>query len=130
MGQTMKICYVAGPYSATSFSEVHLNIWHARKYAIEIWESGAAAICPHLNTFHFEEDTDLTQQDFYDGDNALLARSDAVFLIPGWERSKGAKMEKEFAEQRGIPVFFSLDLLRDWLRRSEADELAAKGATE
>ncbi len=35
----------------------------------------------------------------------MLLASDGVFLLPGWETSAGAKIEKALAEYAGIPVF-------------------------
>lgn len=45
---------------------------------------------------------------------AWLEVSDALLLAPGWEHSKGAVEEYEFAQQRMIPTFTSLAALLGW----------------
>jgi hypothetical protein len=48
------LTYVAGPYSADTPKGIDENIKRAKDYAIQIWEIGMTAICPHLNTMNFE----------------------------------------------------------------------------
>ena len=111
-----RVVYVAGPYSAPTHTGIAANILAARECAMKVWQAGAAAICPHLNTHsHFEVDSGLTYQDYMDGDFEILKKCDAVFMMPTWEQSKGAKMEHEFARQHFIPILFSLDTLKSWL---------------
>jgi hypothetical protein len=65
---------------------------------------------PHLNTAHFEVDCpEVPNEDWIDGDIAILrllprARA-AVLLLPGWEQSKGARLERDWAIHLNLEVF-------------------------
>ncbi len=37
----------------------------------------------------------------------LLELSDAIYMLPGWEASKGARIEKRHAEQLRMSVYYS-----------------------
>jgi intein/homing endonuclease len=100
------LVYIAGKYRG----DVDANIAAARKVAIELWEMGHVAICPHLNTAHFEQDCHVTDGVYLSGDLDILARCDAVVMVPGWQESVGARDEYDFAEYRGIPIYQYPDL--------------------
>lgn len=95
------IIYLAGKYTG----DVDRNIADARKVAVACWEKGYATICPHLNTSHFEIDCGATYEDYMKGDMEILLRCDAIVMLPGWEDSPGARMERECAIQYGTPVY-------------------------
>ena len=97
------IVYISGPYTIGNIDE---NIQKARKVAIEVWESGNVALCPHLNTAHFELDCKCSYDDYLDGDLALLGRCDSILMMEGWEDSNGAKAEKKWAKGLGIPIYY------------------------
>ena len=46
-------------------------------------------------------------EDYIAVSHAMLERCDAVFLLPNWGVSAGAKKEKAWAEKRGLRVFDS-----------------------
>ena len=100
------LVYIAGPYSAKSPREVDRNIEHARRMAVRCWAECHAVVCPHLNTYHFEREPDLVGVDFVKGDLRILARCDALVLLPAWMDSEGAKKELAVAEAIGLDVFF------------------------
>lgn len=98
-----KVVYVAGPFRAANQWQQFQNIRRAETLAFEVWRLGAVAICPHLNTAHFQDA--LPDKVWLDGDLEIVRRCDAVVLVAGWERSQGAKLEKQLAHELGIPVF-------------------------
>ncbi len=100
------LLYISGRYSAATLAERQENIAKARACAGELWTRGHAVICPHLNTANFEDDFPAIDYDAYiAGDLLLVERCDAVVMLPGWEQSKGAKIERTHAEKEGIPVY-------------------------
>jgi len=100
------LVYVSGKYTG----DVDANIGAARAVAIRLWEMGHAVLCPHLNTQHFEIDCQVTYDQYIEGDLNMVARCDAMVMVNGWEASKGAKIEKEYAEKLGIPIFYENNL--------------------
>lgn len=35
----------------------------------------------------------------------MVFKANAIIMLPGWERSKGACIERQIAQERGIPIF-------------------------
>jgi hypothetical protein len=100
------IVYVAGPYRADTPEGVTKNIENARIVGIDLWERGFTVIVPHLNTAHFEDDCACEDDEYLRGDLEILARCDAMVVLPGYENSSGTKNEIAFAQERGIPISF------------------------
>lgn len=112
----MKVVYLAGPYRSETEYGVHQNIQNAEPIALEIWRLGAVCICPQKNTAYFGGV--LPDNIWLEGDKELIRRSDALFMLNGWENSKGATSEKTFAEKLDIPVFEDIKAIRDWICQS------------
>lgn len=109
----MRVVYVAGPFRGKSHWEIHENIRNAERLALEVWRSGAAALCPHTNTIHFQ---DVAPDNVWlEGDLAMLERCDGIIMTPDWTRSTGARAEHTHAKNKGIPVFYTIDELKLWL---------------
>lgn len=98
-----KVVYTGGPFTADTVYGERLNIRNAEAWALAIWKAGHVALCPHMNTANFSGE--MKADDFIRGDLELLARCDAILLLPGWERSRGTLIELKVATLLGIPVY-------------------------
>jgi hypothetical protein len=105
----MKLAYVAGPYRSTDGMEQD-NIIEAAAYALALWETGYAVICPHLNA----PDSDGTIDDsvWLEGDLVMLRRCDLIVPTKRAHESEGARAELAEARRLGIPVVSLADAIR------------------
>jgi hypothetical protein len=126
---SIKIIYIAGPFSAPTAWGIEQNVRRAESIAAEVVKLGAMPLCPHANTRFFHGFA--SDEFFIEGTMELLRRCDAVALTPDWRCSQGARGEEIEARRLGLPVFDwstgaggSWDL-RAWLLECKA---AAGGA--
>lgn len=91
----MKVVFVSGAYRGN----VTENIEKARQVAIKLWQMGYVALCPHMNTAHFDGICDDSV--WLAGDIELLKRCDAISMVDNWQHSEGAKIEYEIALNLG-----------------------------
>ncbi len=107
----MKVIYLAGPFRGKDHWVIWQNVNHAAALALDVWKAGYACVCPHMNTFCFQDAA--PDHVWLDGDLAILAKCDALLLTDNWERSTGARAELDFALNQQIPAFFTLDSLKE-----------------
>lgn len=112
----MTVVYIAGPFRGPDAYAIHQHICRAEALALKVWRLGAAAICPHLNTAHFQGA--LPDQVWLEGDLAILRRCDVVLTLPDWTRSAGARAEVRAAREWAIPVLADLAELGLWLHEA------------
>lgn len=110
----MKRVYVAGAYSADNVLDCLRNIGKGEEYSTIIFNMGFAPFCPwHDKDFIIRNwNADYTVQQFYDFCIAWLEVSQYMFLVPGWENSKGTLKEIDIAKRLSIPIFETFDDLR------------------
>jgi hypothetical protein len=116
----MKRAYVAGPYRGPTWNDVERNIHEAREIAVALWQMGFSALCPHLNTAHF--DGLAPDEVWLEGDLEWLRVSDLVVMHPRWRQSDGATRERQEANSLLIPVYY-------WPEDQEALEACARSST-
>ena len=85
-----KLVYISGKYSGLPL-EIEDNINLASKYAKKYIKAGYSVHCPHMNTAHF--DGLVQYKDFILMDLEILNRCDIIVMIPGWKKSRGARIE-------------------------------------
>jgi len=113
MGRTR--VYVAGAYSSDNVMGVLENMRKGMRISTDVLVAGYAPFCPWLDyqfNLMLRDNESLTINDFYEYSMSWLDVSDVVLVVPGWENSKGTITEIERAEQQGIPVYYSLELLK------------------
>ena len=49
---------------------------------------------------------DYTHEEYMTIDLALLKTCDTIFMLKGWENSKGANMEHDFAKEAGYNILY------------------------
>lgn len=112
------LVYVAGPYRAATAFAREENIFEAKKVGAQLAAHGFMPVIPHANTAHFDG---LGSDEFFlEGTLELMRRCDAVFLMPSWQRSSGARAEKAEAENMSIPCVESVEDLQRLLTEMEA----------
>jgi hypothetical protein len=108
--------YIAGPYCSDSVIGGLNNIRNGLRAATELMMAGYSPYCPFtdfLFCLQLRENETLSLDDYYNASIEWLYVSDAVLVLPGYEKSKGVLHEIEKALLRNIPVFYSIgDLQR------------------
>lgn len=101
----MKLIYVAGKYRGKTINETYENIQVARQASTELWQKGYAVLCPHTNTSFM--DGLVPDDTFLQGTMEILRRCDAIYLLPNWKQSEGARAEFALADELGLEVIFA-----------------------
>jgi hypothetical protein len=79
----------------------------------KLLQAGHAVFCVWLD-FQFGLMWDIPLKTYQANSMEWLKVSDAILLVPGWEKSKGVAAEMEEARKLDIPVFESLEDLKTW----------------
>lgn len=100
-------CYIAGPMRGIPYFNHPAFQEAAESLRAEGWE----VVSPHEKDIELgleipaDGATSKALRDFPIGDDLkAVAESDAVFVLPGWERSEGAKLEVDVANRLGVQV--------------------------
>lgn len=122
----MKIVFIAGQYIGNgNIDQIQWNILKAEKYQISLANSGIGFFCPHNHTRHFEKKSTAPEKFYKELDMTFLkCCADAILMIPGWEKSVGAKTEHDYAKESFIKIFYpknpdDLDEIIKWANSDE-----------
>jgi hypothetical protein len=97
MAQLLRI-YISGPM--TGQDDHNFPAFHAA--AERFRQTGWEVANPAEN---FDGRTDLPREMYLRTDMVMLAQCDAIALLPGWERSRGATLEAVLASELGLQFF-------------------------
>lgn len=113
------LVYVAGPFTSSDHETQTRNVVAAVVEGYKVRALGAVPVVPHIAIL---PPAVATPEEAWSAAMAeclpLLQACAAVFAIPGWEKSRGARVEVVQAGEVGIPVFHDLETLGAFLRRS------------
>lgn len=93
---TLPRAYIAGPMTGMP----DLNFPAFNQAAATLRASGFEVVNPaEINPDHTMEWEECMRRDI-----AELVRCDSIYMLPGWERSKGATLEHHIAERLGMLI--------------------------
>jgi len=100
--------YVAGKYSADNVVDVLRNIGKGEKAASELFWAGFYPFCPWHDASYIKDnpDNDFDVSSFKRHSMAWLEVSDCIFVLDGYEESKGTLAEIERAKELNIPIYY------------------------
>lgn len=108
-----RIIGVAGPYSAATEPERKANLLALNQAAAAILALGQVplvGINAALPVLELSDDRNVYQAAM-DISMAVISACDALLLIA---ESPGANRERDLVQSKGLPVFYSLDELKQW----------------
>lgn len=116
--------YVAGAYSASNVIDILNNMRKGMRASTEVLLAGFAPFAPWID-YHYQlqlqDGETLSVDDYYAYSMAWLEASDIVYVIPGWENSKGTIAEISKANLLNIPVVYSMEELLRMRQSIESD---------
>lgn len=101
--------FISGPYSQ---GDIAINVKTAMDIAYKLMKKGYAPYCPHLTHF-LHMNHPQPYEKWLELDKEYLILCDAVYRFPG--ESDGADKEVELATEKGIPVFYTIEELINYL---------------
>ncbi len=102
--------YIAGALNTDSIDYIK-NLHRMIKYAEEVRKKGFSVFAPGLDFLIGLQCGNLEYDDYFNNSQPWLEVSDAMFVVPGWEKSKGTKREIQRAKEKNIPVYYCLEEL-------------------
>ena len=97
--------YVSGPVSNRAFEDTKQ---HFRRIAAELRSSGLTPVDPTLieQSSSPEENALKGWEDFMREGIKLLMDCDAIYMLEGYEHSRGAKLEWQLADKLGMHIWY------------------------
>jgi len=119
--------YCAGKLNDMAVEYLY-NVHKMMTTAEELRGAGYAVFIPCIDLFMGIMFGYREYDNYFDNSQPWLESADAVFLVPGWETSKGAREEMKLAWKKDIPIFSDLEGMDDYfIRGNHARKIVAFG---
>jgi hypothetical protein len=102
-----RFVYIAGPIRAATEWDKIANIRRAEEVATVV------AFCPHAHLMASQDA--ISDEEWIAGDLEIVARSDAIYLLPGWKDSDGSRDEHITAAQHNLKVLHNWEEFEVWI---------------
>ena len=112
------VIYVSGKITDTCLERELANIDIASSFGKQVAILGHSPIVPHTNC---ALDWNLPYERYMEIDLEILARCDAILMLPNWTTSKGAKRELELAKRLKKLIFMGIEELRRYNHGHQTD---------
>lgn len=112
------VVFIAGPLNSGSRSQVAAHILTAQAAVVLLVDLGCAPYCPHANLGHaLGLVSEAAAQEV---NQVFLEHAEAVFVLPGWGQSPGARHEVAYARANQKPVLSSPQEVSQWLQKRQS----------
>jgi hypothetical protein len=91
-----------------------LNVSKMMETAQQVKEAGYSVLVPAIDLLMGIKFGYKTYDDYFNNNLLWVGKSDAVYLVPGWEASPGTFREVNHAIENNVPVFDRLDDMWDY----------------
>jgi len=106
--------YLSGPITAAHGFTVAENVESACVVYWKLLRLGIPAFCPHLSA-GFPAAFDVPYEAWIAYDFAVIDRCTHLLMLPRWQSSPGARRERQYAEEHGVPIVESTEELLESL---------------
>ena len=93
--------YISGPMTAKDGFTIEDNVAAGLRAYWELLRRRIPAFCPHLSGAFPTAWSLMPHGEWLEYDYRVIDRCTHVLLLPRWETSAGAILEKQYAEQQG-----------------------------
>lgn len=100
--------YLSGPMTAKNGVTMEENVAAGLRVHLDLLNRGIPNFCPQLSGAFPSAWVDVPYDRWLEFDLRVIDRCTHVLMLPRWELSKGALIEKAYAERLGKPVVFDV----------------------
>jgi hypothetical protein len=109
------LVYISGPMTAKDGFTIEENTAAGVRVYLDLLRRKIPCFSPHLSGAFPSAWSALSHADWLAYDFAIIDRCTHVLMMPRWESSTGARLEKEYAERHHMPVCYSIPDLEERL---------------